>query len=251
MKIGIIGAGMIGGTLVRHLSKLGHTVAVANSRGPETLKELVAGTTATAVTITDAVKDKDLIVLSIPQKNVPNLPKDLFANVSASTIVIDTGNYYPALRDGHIAELDEPGTTESEWVAQHIGHDLVKVFNNISFLSLDDGGLPHGSANRIALPVAGDDRSHKATVIELVNELGFDGVDAGSLHESWRQQPGTPVYCTDYDATAVPRKLAAADTARAAKAHERTQEAIKKMTSFPPRSEFIAQQRAVNDPQEA
>ena len=253
MKIGIIGAGMIGGVLTRHLAKLGHKVAVANSRGPESLKDLIAsaGNNATAVTASEAVKDKDLIILTIPQINVPKLPKDLFANVPASTIVIDTGNYYPIFRDGNIAELDKAGVIESAWVAQHIGHPVLKVFNNISFYSLDEGGLPHGNAGRIALPVAGDDASHKQTVIALLNELGFDGVDAGSLNESWRQQPGTPVYCTDYDIANVRRALAAADNARALKKHEEMQEKMKQMKSFPPRNEFIQMQREHNDPKAA
>ena len=248
MKIGIIGAGMIGGALTRHLSKLGHTVVVANSRGPETLKEITAGTTATAVNVSDAVKDQDLIILTIPQKNVPSLPTGLFANVSAATIVIDTGNYYPIWRDGNIAELDKAGAVESDWVAGHIGHPVLKVFNSIFASSLDDGGLPAGTAGRIALPVAGDDAAHKQKVIALLNELGFDGVDAGSLRESWRQQPGTPVYCTDYDANGVRRGLAAADNSRAVETHQQVQEAMKKMTSMPPRSELVKMARSSNDP---
>ena len=125
-------------------------------------------------------------------------------------IVVDTGNYYPSFRDGTIEEI-ESGLTESGWVAKHLGRPVVKVFNNIMAHSLAEGGLPQGAKGRIALPVAGDDSRAKAVVIGLVDALGFDGIDAGTLDESWRQQPGTPVYCTDYDADGVRRALSVAD----------------------------------------
>jgi hypothetical protein len=219
MKIGIIGAGQIGGTLARKLSKLGHHVSLANSRGPASLAILSVETGAKAVTVTDAVKGADLVIVTIPEKSVPLLPKDLFRDVPADVVVIDTGNYYPSFRDGPIPEI-ESGMTESGWVSRHLGRPVVKVFNNIMAHSLAEGGLPAGAKARIALPVAGDDAAAKKLVLEVVDALGFDGVDAGSLAESWRQQPGTPVYCTDYGAEGVRRALAQADRARAPELRE-------------------------------
>src|SRR3569833_1311537 len=140
MKIGIIGAGHIGGTLTRRIRALGHDVAVANSRGPETLQSLAKETGAQAVDVHDAVRGKDLVVVTIPEKAVPKLPRDLFADVPAATVVVDTGNYYPQ-RDGRIAEI-ESGTTESRWVARQIGRPVVKAFNNIMAKHLLENGKP-------------------------------------------------------------------------------------------------------------
>jgi len=213
MKIGIIGAGHIGGTLARRLAALGHDVALANSRGPESLRELTAEIGATAVTVEDAVRDRDVVVVTIPLKAVPKLPRGLFGNARADTVVIDTGNYYPQ-RDGRIDGIEQ-GTTESAWVAQQIGRPVVKVFNNIYAKHLLEKGQPAGTPKRIALPVAGDDATAKRVVMNLVNELGFDPVDAGTLAESWRQQPGSPVYGTDFDAAGVKTALAKATPERA------------------------------------
>jgi len=208
MKIGIIGAGNIGGTLTRRFRALGHDVFVANSRGPETLAALAKETGAKAVTVPEAARGNDVVIVTIPEKNVPSLPKDLFAAAAADTVVVDTGNYYPK-RDGRIDEI-EAGTTESRWVAQRLGRPVVKAFNTIYAKHLLERGRPKGKAGRIALPVAGDDGRAKAVVLRLFDELGFDGVDAGALDESWRQQPGTPVYGTDLDADGVRRALSEA-----------------------------------------
>jgi 8-hydroxy-5-deazaflavin:NADPH oxidoreductase len=213
MKIGIIGAGQIGGTLTRRFRELGHEVFVANSREPETLSDLAAETGATAVSVTEAVRSVDLIVVTIPQNNVPNLPAGLFADTPGRVVVVDTGNYYPRQRDGRI-EAIESGLPESQWVAQQLGRPVVKAFNNIYARHLLELGRPKGTAGRIALPVAGDDEAAKATVLELVDALGFDGVDAGGLGESWRQQPGTPVYTKDFDAEGVRRALSEANKER-------------------------------------
>jgi len=213
MKIGIIGAGQIGGTLTRRFGELGHEVFVANSREPETLSDLAAETGATAVSVTEAVRSVDLIVVTIPQKNVPNLPAGLFADTPDRVVVVDTGNYYPRQRDGRI-EAIESGLPESQWVAQQLGRPVVKAFNNIYARHLLELGRPKGTAGRIALPVAGDDEAAKATVLDLVDALGFDGVDAGGLGESWRQQPGTPVYTKDFDAEGVRRALSEANKER-------------------------------------
>lgn len=229
MKIGIIGAGQIGGALAHKLVRLGHTVSVANSRGPESLADLAKQAGARAVTVADAVKGVDLVVVTIPQKSVPALPKDLFAGVPEAVVVVDTGNYYPSLRDGTIAAI-EGGATESRWVAQQLGRPVVKVFNNIMAHSLAEGGLPRGAAGRIALPVAGDDARAKEIVIGLVDALGFDGIDGGSLDESWRQEPGTPGYCTDLDAERLRRALARADRARSPEIRD---QAIAKLQTLP------------------
>ncbi|HEX3158677.1 MAG TPA: NAD(P)-binding domain-containing protein [Gemmatimonadaceae bacterium] len=213
MKIGIIGAGHIGGTLTRRLRALGHDVAVANSRGPETLGKLAAETGAHAVTVSEAVRGRDVVIVSIPERSIRDLPPDLFAAVDTATAVVDTGNYYPQQRDGRIDAI-EAGTTESGWVAEQLGRPVVKAFNNIYAKHLMERGRPTGQAGRIALPVAGDDAAAKAVVMRLIDDLGFDAVDAGTLDESWRQQPGTPVYGTDLDSVDVRRALASASQDR-------------------------------------
>jgi predicted dinucleotide-binding enzyme len=147
--------------------------------------------------------------VAIPEKNIPRLPPGLFAAAAEGVVVVDAGNYYPQQRDGRIAAI-EAGLTESGWVAQQLGRPVIKAFNSIIAPHLLERGQPAGTAGRIALPVAGDDVAAKAVVLRLVEELGFDGVDAGGLDESWRQQPGTPVYCTDLDAAGVHRALAEA-----------------------------------------
>ncbi len=214
MKIGIIGAGHIGSALARHFTQLQHTVVIANSRGPETLGEVGQKTGATPVKAEDAPQGADILVITIPLKSVPQLPKDLLKDLPASATVIDTCNYYPAHRDGQIAEIDN-GTPESVWVAQHIQHPVIKLFNNIIAPSLAQGGKPKGAPGRIALPVAGDDTAAKTLLIALVDQFGFDGLDAGSLQESWRQQPGTPAYCTNLDLNTLPRALAEANRTEA------------------------------------
>ena len=213
MNIGIIGAGHIGGTLTRRLSALGHKVFLANSRGPETLTALAEETGAVPVTVTEAAHKGDVVIVTIPEKNIPDLPPDLFEGVPDSVVVVDTGNYYPQQRDGRIDAIEE-GTVESRWVSQQLGRPVVKTFNNIYAKHLLKKGQPAGTPGRIALPVAGDDDRAKAIVLKLVDELGFDGVDTGGLDDSWRQQPGTPVYAADLDAEGVRRALSKASKER-------------------------------------
>jgi 8-hydroxy-5-deazaflavin:NADPH oxidoreductase len=213
MKIGIIGAGEIGGTLTRRLTALGHKVSVANSRGPETLVDLAAETGAKPVSVAEAARSGEVVVVTIPEKNIQILPRDLFAATPHSVVVVDTGNYYPRQRDGRI-EAIEAGTTESRWVAQQLNRSVVKAFNNIQAQHLMELGRPKGTPGRIALPVAGDDPAAKAVVLRLVDELGFDGVDGGTLDESWRQQPDTPVYGTNLDTEGVRRALSQASKER-------------------------------------
>ncbi|HVX56137.1 MAG TPA: NAD(P)-binding domain-containing protein, partial [Candidatus Saccharimonadales bacterium] len=209
----IIGAGQIGGTLTRRLTTLGHTVLVANSRGPDTLSALAAETGATAVGVSEAVRSVDLVIVTIPEKNIPNLPVELFEPVPPDVAVVDTGNYYPRQRDGLIAPI-EAGMPESVWVEQQLGRPVIKAFNTIFAEHLLKLGRPAGAPGRIALPVAGADAAAKHTVMQLVDELGFDAVDAGDLDESWRQQPGTPLYTKDFDAAGVRRALNEASKVR-------------------------------------
>ena len=213
MKIGIIGAGQIGGTLTRRFTALGHEVAVANSRGPETLADLAAETRAKPVSIEEAARFGEVVIVTIPEKNIPNLPRDLFAATSDTVVVVETGNYYPRQRDGRIDGI-EAGLTESRWVAQQLNRPVIKAFNNIYAERLLNMGKPKGTPGRIALPVAGDDPAAKAIVLKLVDELGFDGVDAGTLDDSWRQQPATLVYGKDFDAEGVRRALSQASKER-------------------------------------
>src|SRR5437868_984365 len=171
MKIGIIGAGNIGGTLTRRFTALGHQVFVANSRGPETLADLARETGATPVTVREAARSGDVVIISIPVKSVPKLPRDAFAGLPANVVVVDTGNYYPQ-RDGHIAEI-EAGTTETRWTSQQLKRPLVKAFNTIYAQHLLERGKPTGTPSRIAIPVAGDDKKAKAVMLKLIDELGF------------------------------------------------------------------------------
>ena len=215
MRIGFIGAGNIGGTLARRLAKLGHQVSIANSRGPESLTALAAEIGATPVSVVDAAKAGKIVIISIPTNAVADLPRDLFANVPSNVVVIDTGNYHPELRDGRIDAIDQ-GMLDSQWVAQQIGRPVVKAFNNIFAKSLLEKGVPKGTTGRIALSVFGDSLDAKAAALRLVDDLGFDPVDGGDLDNSWRQQPGTPAYCRDLEATALRRALAEAVRSRIA-----------------------------------
>ncbi len=212
MKIGIIGAGMIGGTLAKKLVNLGHEVVIANSRGPDTIRELGADVGATPVTVAEAARRGEIVIVTIPQRAVPELPEGLFADVPGDVVVVDIGNYYPA-RDGRIDAIED-GQAESAWVAGHLGRPVVKAFNNIVSRSLLENGRPKGAPGRIALPVAGDSPGARRKVMRLVDELGFDPVEAGGLEDSWRQQPGTPCYAADLDATRLKEALAAADRSR-------------------------------------
>lgn len=215
MKIGIIGGSSMGTILAGKLTKAGHTVKISNSRGPETLQDVAAKTGAIAVSVVDAVRDVDVVFIAIPTKAVPHLPSGLFEGVSDDVVVIDITNTFP-WRDGLIQAFDD-GVPESRWVSDQIGRSVVKAFNTVAFPTLYAEGRPAGAPGRIAVPVAGDDTRAKDIVLKLVDQLGFDGVDAGSIDESWRQQPGTPAYVTDLDVEGVKQGLARADVVNARK----------------------------------
>jgi predicted dinucleotide-binding enzyme len=213
MKIGIIGAGNIGSALALHFRKLDHTVLIANSRGSETLSRISQKTGASPVDIAEVAKEVDLLVIAIPMKSVPLLPKDLLRELPARSPIIDTGNYYP-LRDGVIPQIEE-GMVESEWTSRMLGHPVIKAFNNIMADSLLRKDLPAGSKRRIALPVSGDDLKSKQLVMALLDQMGFDAVDAGPLSASWRYQPGTPAYCPDPTIRQLPKLLQRAERDKA------------------------------------
>jgi len=212
-KIGIIGSGNIGGTLTRLFTKAGHDVTVANSRGPASLADLARETGARPVTVAETVQNSEIVVVAVPMALVSSLPKDLFRDAPAHLIVIDTSNYYPRQRDGLIEQI-EAGMTESGWVERQLGQPVIKAFNTINAKNLLNKGKPGGDAGRVALAVAGNDAQAKATVMQLVEDIGFDGVDAGTIDQSWRQQPGSPGYLKDYDAAGVRQALAEATEAR-------------------------------------
>jgi predicted dinucleotide-binding enzyme len=212
MKIGIIGAGNIGATLARKLAAGGHAVKLANSRGPDTIRELARELGVSAISREEAVLDVDVVVLSLPFAAYAGLA-GLFDAVPADVAVIDTSNYYP-FRDGAIAEIDA-GKPESVWVSERIGRPVIKAWNAVLSHTLAENGKPEGEAGRIAIPVAGDDARAKETAMALVRATGFDALDAGVLAESWRQQPGTPAYCTELGLDELASALAVADQQRA------------------------------------
>lgn len=190
--IGFIGAGQIGSQLARLAVASGYDVLVSNSRGPETLSGLVAelGPKARAATAVDAANAGDIVVVSVPLKNYRAVPVEPLAG----KIVIDTNNYYPE-RDGHISELDNESTTTSELLQAHLPTSkVVKAFNHIYAAHLTTDGRPAGTKNRRALVIAGDDANAKTTVARLIDQFGFDTVDAGPLKEGWRIQRDTPGY---------------------------------------------------------
>jgi predicted dinucleotide-binding enzyme len=208
MIIGLIGAGHIGSQVARLAVKHGHDVVLSNSRGPETLRDLVAelGPRARAATSAEAAAAGDIVVVTIPLKNISQVPVEPLAG----KIVIDTNNYYPE-RDGQIAALDNESTTTSELLQAHLpASKVVKAFNHIYASQITTDGRPRGSKDRRALAIAGDDPSANETVTRLLDEFGFDVVDIGPLNESWRIQRDTPGYGPRRTAEELRRDLAAA-----------------------------------------
>lgn len=206
MRIGLIGAGNIGSALAKLAVDHGHTVVVSNSRGPDTLSDLVAdlGSKASAGTAQGAAEAGEIVVVTIPLKNYRDVP----IAPLAGKVVIDTNNYYPE-RDGQIAALDAEQTTTSELLAAHLpASKVVKAFNNISAKDLASQGVFAGASDRRALPITGDDPAAKALVAALVDEFGFDVVDAGPLAEGRRFQRDTPAYGARFDADGLRDALA-------------------------------------------
>jgi predicted dinucleotide-binding enzyme len=222
--LGLIGSGYIGSTVARLALAAGYDVVLSNSRGPETLADLVAelGPKARAATAEEAARAGDIVVVSIPVKSFLNVP----AAPLAGKVVIDTGNYYPA-RDGQIAELDSGALTTTELVARHLsGARVVKGFNNIYYRHLAELARPAGAGDRSAIVIAGDDQDAKKSAAEFLDAIGYDTVDAGSLADSWRFEPGTPAYGLLYaggaeDFMAAPGHPTGADALREALAAAR------------------------------
>jgi predicted dinucleotide-binding enzyme len=206
--IGLIGAGHIGSQIARLAVRSGYKVVISNSRGPETLSALAKelGPKARAATAQEAARVGDIVVVTVPLKNYRKVPVEPVAG----KIVIDTNNYYPQ-RDGHIPELDNESTTTAELLQAHLPTSkVVKAFNHIYAAELTTHGQPPGTKNRRALVVAGDDAQAKATVTHLLDQFGFDAVDAGPLKEGWRIQRDTPGYGPRRTAEELRRDLAAA-----------------------------------------
>lgn len=210
--IGFIGAGNIGSHVARQAVRHGYDVVLSNSRTPDTLSELVAelGPRARAATGEEAAGAGDLVVVSTPLKAIWSIP----AAPTAGKVVIDTNNYYPT-RDGHVAALDEGTATSSELLQAHLSDArVVKAFNHIGAAAIVDDARPEGAPDRRGLVIAGDDDDAKATVTALIELFGFDVVDAGTLAESWRIEPGTPGYGPIHNADELRADLAASTRGR-------------------------------------
>lgn len=208
MRIGIVGAGFIGRAVAQIALAAGHEVLLSNSRGPQTMSSVLAGITGCQIgTAEQATQFADVVLLAIPYEHIPSLPPAWFEGKT----VLDANNYYPD-RDGHIAALDTFQTTTSRLLAEHLrGATVVKVFNAILAADLLTDTRPHGSSERRALPIAADDAQAKALVAGLLDELGFDAVDAGGLDESWRFERAKPAYCAPLDKAGLEIALAAAE----------------------------------------
>jgi len=194
--VGLIGSGRIGSTVARLAIAAGSDAVLSNSRGPETLRDVVEslGPRARAATGDEAAVLSDLVVVAVPVKAYQALP----AEALAGRLVLDAGNYYPP-RDGNVPELDDKSLTSSAYLRRSVpGAEVVKVFNNIFFKHLQNLARPAGSAYRSCLPIAGDSAAAKETVAEFLDAIGYEALDYGTLAESWRQEPGTPAYGAPY-----------------------------------------------------
>ena len=234
----------MGSVLARKLRDTGHGILLANSREPQTV-ELADSAGIHTVAVAEAVRNVDVVIIAIPVRSVPLLATGLFDRVSPDVTVVDTCNYYPGTPEEVIEEI-EAGTPESQWVSQQLGRPVVKAFNTILAHSLATKGTSPGAEGRIALPVSGDQPRAKKLVIDLIDMIGFDGVDAGTLAESWRQQPGTPACCSDLQADALRRALSMADKVQAPGLLALTLEKITQLQENFSNDDLIAINRAVH-----
>lgn len=210
MKFGIIGAGPIGASISRKLVENGHEVKIADARDIKHLEgKDIAGT---PVQVEEVITNIDVLLLSLPLHVMPSI-RPIIDQVGDDVLVADTSNYYP-FRDNEIEEIDN-GMVESVWVANQLGRPVIKAFNNLLAFTLENKGTPEGTKGRIAMAIAGDDPAQKKVMIDVVNELGFDAVDGGSLNDSWREQPGTPAYCTELTKEELIEALKKADKEKA------------------------------------
>jgi predicted dinucleotide-binding enzyme len=244
MNIGIIGSGNIGAELARKLSAAGHMVKLANSRGPDTLKDIVDGTSISAVAKEDVATDADVVILSIPFARNAEAAA-LLANAPANAIFVDTSNYYPQ-RDGRIAEV-ESGKPETVWASEQVGRPLIKAWNAILSQTLIEAGAAPGTPGRIAIPFAGDDLAAKHVVAELVSATGFDTVDAGDLAGSWRFQPGSPAYCTELTIQELEAALSNANRDRSPSNRDAIMKAISDGTVAMTRAAMAANNRLMSN----
>lgn len=210
MKFGIIGAGPIGASISRKLVENGHEVKIADARDIKHLEgKDIAGT---PVQVEEVITNIDVLLLSLPLHVMPSI-RPIIDQVGDDVLVADTSNYYP-FRDNEIEEIDN-GMVESVWVANQLGRPVIKAFNNLLAFTLENKGTPEGTKGRIAMAIAGDNPAQKKVMIDVVNELGFDAVDGGSLNDSWREQPGTPAYCTELTKEELIEALKKADKEKA------------------------------------
>jgi len=210
MKFGIIGAGPIGASISKKLINNGHDVKIADARDIEHLKgKDIAGT---PVNVKEVITNIDVLLLSLPLHVMPSI-RHIVDQVGDEVIIADTSNYYP-FRDNEIEEI-ENGMVESVWVSKQLGRPIIKAFSNQLAYTLENKGTPEGTTGRIAMAIAGDNPAQKQLIIDVVNELGFDAVDGGSLSDSWREQPGTPAYCTELTKEELLEALKKADKEKA------------------------------------
>ena len=210
MKFGIIGAGPIGASISKKLVKSGHDVKISDARDIKHLEgKDIAGT---PVNVEEVITNIDVLLLSLPLHVMPSI-RPIIDQVAEDVIIADTSNYYP-FRDNQIKEI-ENGMVESVWVSKQIGSPVIKAFSNQLAYTLENKGTPEGTKGRIAMAIAGDDSEQKQVIFEVVNELGFDAVDGGSLNDSWREQPGTPAYCTELTKEELIEALKKADKEKA------------------------------------
>lgn len=219
MKIGILGAGNIGKRLASRLAAAGHDVKVAHAGPPDKIPAEALESGARATSAKDAMRCIDVAILSMPYTAYESI-KPLVQALPDETVVIDTANYFPN-RDVVISEI-EAGKAESVWVQEFIGRPITKAWNTIFMLSLGERGRPKGDPERIAGPVSGDRTRDREVAIALMDDTGFDGFDAGDLADSWRQQPSSPVYCTDLTYEEIAPALASAQRERLSKRRELT-----------------------------
>ncbi|MFI6438573.1 NADPH-dependent F420 reductase [Streptomyces sp. NPDC050759] len=243
MKITVIGTGAIGGNLAVKLSTAGHDVQVADARGIEAVRAEVLESGVRAVELEESVQGRDVIILAIPF-GVTGQLADLFASVPAETVVIDTSNYYPHL-NGQIEAVDH-GQVESVYTAEQLGRPVVKAWNAALAETQRTRGVPAGTPGRIALPVAGDSDEARKVAMSLVDDTGFDPYDAGSLADSWRQQPMGPAYCTELTLDELPAALAAADPVKDRAVRDSMLERMAALPADPTVDDIVEMNRAAH-----
>lgn len=243
MKIAVIGAGAIGGNLALRLSEAGHDVVVADAVGPDSISTEILTAGARVEEVEAAIEDRDVIILSVPFSVQPDLA-DLMARVDDQTIVVDTSNYYPFM-NGPVEAVDN-GQVESDWAQEALGRPIVKAWNAALAATQQTQGRPKGSPDRIALPVAADFAESRAKIMQLVDDTGFDPFDTGTIAESWRQQPGTPAYCTELGLTDLADALRAAEKDKAPVTRDRLMEKFGSLKEMPSREETVAINRSAH-----